>query len=111
VIGWLLTITRTRAIDKIRARQARPDLDPAALPDALPASGALPPDLLVAAEQAGRIRQALLALPATQRTALELAYFEGLTQSEIAARLSEPLGTIKTRIRTALSTLRARLRT
>jgi RNA polymerase sigma-70 factor (ECF subfamily) len=111
VIGWLLMITRTRAIDKIRARQARPDLDPAELPDALPAGGALPPDLLVAAEQAGRVRQALLALPETQRTALELAYYEGLTQSEIAARLSEPLGTIKTRIRTALSTLRARLRT
>ena len=111
VIGWLLMITRTRAIDKIRARQARPDSDGGVLPDAL-ASAELPPsEALVAAEEASRVREALLALPGPQRTALELAYYEGLTQSEIAARLSEPLGTIKTRIRTALSTLRTRLRT
>lgn len=111
VIGWLLMITRTRAIDKIRARQARPDSDGEVLPDAL-ASAELPPsEALVAAEEASRVREALLALPGPQRTALELAYYEGLTQSEIAARLSEPLGTIKTRMRTALSTLRTRLRT
>jgi RNA polymerase sigma-70 factor (ECF subfamily) len=104
-------ITRTRAIDRIRARQARPEADSDVLPDALPAAAVPQPDLLVAAEEAGRVREALLALPDSQRTALELAYYEGLTQSEIAARLSEPLGTIKTRMRTALSTLRARLRT
>jgi RNA polymerase sigma-70 factor (ECF subfamily) len=111
VAGWLLMITRTRAIDRIRARQARPEADSDVLPDALPAAAVPQPDLLVAAEEAGRVREALLALPDSQRTALELAYYEGLTQSEIAARLSEPLGTIKTRMRTALSTLRARLRT
>jgi RNA polymerase sigma-70 factor (ECF subfamily) len=111
VIGWLLIITRTRAIDKIRARQARPDTVGDVMPDALAAADVPQPDLLVAAEQASRVREALLALPAPQRTALELAYYEGLTQSEIAARLSEPLGTIKTRMRTALSTLRAKLRT
>lgn len=111
VIGWLLVMTRTRAIDKIRARQARPDADATALPDDIAASGVRPPDMLVAAEQAGRVREALLALPAPQRTALELAYYEGLTQAEIAARLSEPLGTVKTRMRTALKTLRERLRT
>jgi RNA polymerase sigma-70 factor (ECF subfamily) len=111
VIGWLLTITRTRAIDKIRARQARPDTEGQVLPEALAAADPPQPDVLVAAEQASRVRAALLELPAPQRTALELAYYEGLTQSEIADRLSEPLGTVKTRMRTALSTLRARLRT
>ena len=69
-----------------------------------------PPDALIAGEQYARIREGLVALPADQRTALELAYFEGLSQSEIAERLAAPLGTIKTRIRTALGTLRRSLR-
>lgn len=107
VIGWLLMITRSRAIDRIRARQARPDMTDAVTPDALPAAPT--PDALVMAEQAAAVRQALLSLPASQRTALELAYYEGLTQAEIAERLSEPLGTVKTRIRAGLMALRARL--
>ena len=107
VVGWLLMITRTRAIDKIRAREARPDTTHVIAPDTLAAVAV--PDALEAAEQAAVVREALLSLPASQRTALELAYYEGLTQAEIAARLSEPLGTIKTRIRTALLSLRARL--
>ena len=110
VIGWLLMMTRTRAIDKVRARQARPDTDASVLPETLEASGVPAPDALVAAEQSRLVRDAILALPGPQRTALELAYYEGLTQAEIAVRLSEPLGTVKTRMRTALATLRARLR-
>ena len=109
VIGWLVMMTRTRALDRLRARQARPDMRPQALPDALASRDRPASDLLLASEQAAHVREALLALPETQRTALELAYFEGLTQSEIALRLSEPLGTVKTRIRTALATLRRRL--
>ena len=108
VIGWLLMMTRTRAIDRIRARQARPDTTGAVAPDLLPAKAA--PDALVMEEQASTVREALLSLPVAQRTALELAYYEGLTQAEIAARLAEPLGTVKTRMRTALATLRERLR-
>jgi RNA polymerase sigma-70 factor, ECF subfamily len=110
VAGWLLVMTRTRSLDKLRRRQARPDSDPSALPDTLQAETAAPHDLLISAEQAGVVREALNNLPAPQRTALELAYYEGLTQTEIAARLSEPLGTVKTRMRAALETLRARLR-
>jgi RNA polymerase sigma-70 factor (ECF subfamily) len=111
VAGWLLMITRARAIDRIRAKRARPDTEGRALPDQILAPELPAPERLVAAEDAGRVREALQALPDAQRTAVELAYFEGLTQSEIAAKLSEPLGTVKTRIRTALTTLRARLRT
>jgi RNA polymerase sigma-70 factor (ECF subfamily) len=110
VIGWLLVMTRTRALDKLRRRQARPDSNPSALPETLHAGDTSPHDVMISAEQAGVVREALNNLPPPQRTALELAYYEGLTQTEIAARLSEPLGTVKTRMRTALETLRARLR-
>jgi RNA polymerase sigma-70 factor (ECF subfamily) len=68
-----------------------------------------PSDQLLRNERADHVREALFALPGPQRTALELAYFEGLSQSEIARRLAEPLGTVKTRIRSALMTLRGRL--
>jgi RNA polymerase sigma-70 factor (ECF subfamily) len=109
--GWLLLMTRTRSIDRIRARQSRPQTDGQVAPDSIEGTDAPAFDVLVAAEDAGRVRDALLSLSGPQRTALELAYFEGLTQSEVAARLSEPLGTIKTRMRAALNTLRTRLRT
>lgn len=107
VVGWLLMITRTRAIDKLRARRARPDITDGVAPETLAAPPV--PDAVEVAEQAAIVREALLTLSPAQRTALELAYYQGLTQVEIAARLSEPLGTVKTRIRTALLSLRTRL--
>lgn len=110
VAGWLLVMARTRSIDRLRARQARPDTRSNVLPDTLAAPGVPVSDLMLSEEQSVRIREALKSLPDAQRSALELAYYEGLTQSEIAQRLTEPLGTIKTRIRTALGTLRQRLR-
>ena len=106
VVAWLLTMARTRAIDRLRARRTRTqDLiddavaevsDPVALQDAMLLSG----------EQVSRVRAALSQLPVLQRVALELAYYEGLTHAEIAARLEEPLGTVKTRIRSAMLKLR-----
>lgn len=109
VLAWLLVMTRTRSIDRLRARQSRPSGDNTLLP--VIAGGETPVlDLLLVAEQGDRVREALNGLPADQRTPLELAYFEGLTQSAIARRLSQPLGTIKTRMRTALQVLRQRLR-
>jgi RNA polymerase sigma-70 factor, ECF subfamily len=109
VAAWLLIMTRTRAIDRLRARQARPD-SANATPDEvwdLRAAPTVDPAEAIAAEQdAARVREALAELPLMQRLALELAYFEGLTQSQIAARLEEPLGTVKTRIRVGLLKLR-----
>jgi RNA polymerase sigma-70 factor, ECF subfamily len=108
VAAWLLNITRTRAIDRLRARRARPDgsaTAEAATPD-LSAPFIDPGDTLSAARDAAQVRAALRDLPVLQRVAIELAYFEGLTQHEIAERLEEPLGTIKTRIRLGLLKLR-----
>jgi RNA polymerase sigma-70 factor (ECF subfamily) len=109
VAAWLLTMTRSRAIDRLRARRARPDLsagaDARAL-DVLPSLGVGPADQMLADEDARRVRAALEQIPLLQRLALELAYFEGLTHTEIADRLEEPLGTIKTRIRGGLMKLR-----
>lgn len=107
VIGWLVTLTRSRALDRLRRGRARPmatDDEQAAqeLADATPGI-----DLtLVSEQQAAAVRAALEALPDGQRVPLELAYYEGLSQSEIAERLQTPLGTIKTRMRQALMRLR-----
>jgi RNA polymerase sigma-70 factor (ECF subfamily) len=108
VLTWLLVIARGRAIDRLRARRGR-----AAPIDARQseASDPAPGQELIAmtAQQVGRLKVALAALADGQRKAIELAYFDDLSQSEIAARLQEPLGTIKTRIRSGLQKLRAAL--
>jgi RNA polymerase sigma-70 factor (ECF subfamily) len=109
VAAWLLTMTRTRAIDRVRARRARPDRDGAASDYVLhnvQAPGVDPADALAAAEDAGRLRTALSELAPAQRIAIEMAYYEGLSQTEIAERLATPLGTVKTRIRSGLLKLR-----
>lgn len=110
VAGWLLMMARTRAIDRVRARQARRDAGVEPDPETIPSTAAPVPDQIIANQQTARIRGAMVALPAEQKTALELAYFEGLTQSEIAERLQIPLGTVKTRIRSALAFLRRSVR-
>ena len=110
VAGWLLMMTRTRAIDRLRSRQARRDHGTKADLDTVPAATAAQPDELIARQQAAHVRSALTELPAEQRIALELAYFDGLTQTEIAEQLKTPLGTVKTRIRAALARLRRSVR-
>jgi RNA polymerase sigma-70 factor (ECF subfamily) len=112
VAAWLLMIARTRALDRLRARRARPEGKLVAderSPDELPATAPDVADVLVDAERARRVREALRALPLLQRVAIELAYYEGLSQSEIAARLEQPLGTVKTRIRLGLMKMREAL--
>jgi RNA polymerase sigma-70 factor (ECF subfamily) len=110
VTAWIMVMTRSRAIDRVRARrggdQPLTDNDHDTLLSDAPPAG----EELIAREQADRVRTAVMRLPDDQRRALELAYFEGLSQSEIADTLQTPLGTVKTRIRTALTTLRRSLR-
>jgi RNA polymerase sigma-70 factor (ECF subfamily) len=111
VVGWLLVITRARALDRLRAQRSR--IVPTELGESTPQPRDPDPSqetLAITAEQADRLRGALGALPEGQRTALELAYYQGLSQSDIAERLQQPLGTIKTRIRSGLLKLREVLR-
>jgi RNA polymerase sigma-70 factor (ECF subfamily) len=109
VAAWLLTITRNLAIDASRVRRAI-----AVSPDDLldlspPASGRDPVDEVVVRDDVGRVREALTRLPDEQRRAVVLAGMWGLSAREIAEREKIPLGTAKTRIRTALGRLRAAL--
>ena len=112
VAGWIVLLTRTRAIDRLRARRARPDqergVEPAALAP-LAAPDRSPEQVTILSEDARLVRTALGALPDEQRALVELAYYEGLTHSEIAERTGVPLGTVKTRIRMAMASLRKAL--
>lgn len=108
--GWAITLTRNRAIDRLRTRRRRANLLSESFAGDLPGAGTSAEsdsaDELVLKEKSGAVRAALATLPAEQVRALELAFFSGLTQQEIAARLSEPLGTVKARIRRGLLKLR-----
>ena len=98
---WLAVIARNRAIDGLRKRRPETDIADVVVSVEL--------DIAGDAERARameKVRGALGTMPAAQRSALEMAYFEGLTHIEIAAKTGEPLGTIKTRIRTGLLALR-----
>lgn len=117
-VGWLLSVTRNRAIDEIRARRRRPlsesllagAQENTPITDDRP-SEAASKDFEVAdlSDQREAVRAALAELPKDQRIAIELAYFKGLTQAEIAKVLETPLGTIKTRIRLGMRKLRTAL--
>ncbi|MBL8986595.1 MAG: sigma-70 family RNA polymerase sigma factor [Gemmatimonadetes bacterium] len=111
--AWLTMMCRSRALDLVRARTRRGRaVDRAAALEGEPALGqpGPPPDAAaIGAEEARALSVALEELPAPQRTALELAFFDGLSHAEIATRLAEPLGTVKGRIRTAMTRLRTAL--
>ena len=118
-INYLLTLTRSRAIDCRRNRERTTRLmSPSTLsPDELTAASVAHSQVSVSdpladaqtKELRAAVREAIARLSVAQREALQLAYFDGMTQSEIAQRLSEPLGTIKTRMRSALVHLREML--
>lgn len=105
--AWLMVIGRNRAISRLRGRRDREVLEEEEgdFANAFASSQNIE-DETVRAELARNISAALAQLPVEQRQAVELAYFEGMTQSEIASRTGIPLGTVKTRVRTAMQTLR-----
>jgi len=106
--AWLVMRAKTRAIDKLRSIRRREQTFVAPVDERVAAAvGTRADDPGLAAEDRGLAQGALEQLPGPQRRAIELAFLEGLTQSEIAAKLGEPLGTVKTRIRLGLERLRA----
>jgi RNA polymerase sigma-70 factor, ECF subfamily len=112
VLTWLLIAARSRAIDRLRARRPA-SRGPTRSLEEIGEGPASPHD--VEADSVGRqweslCRSAIGQLPEEQRRALELAYFEGLTQEEIAQKTGTPLGTVKTRVRLGLMKLRERMR-
>jgi RNA polymerase sigma-70 factor (ECF subfamily) len=114
VFSWTVLLTRSRVIDRLRARGRRSRVvvastedAPAVAADASTVESAA--DTIEKTDEATRVRNVLNNLPSEQREAIELAFFEHLSHHEIAARLGQPLGTIKARIRRGLLKLRERL--
>ena len=105
---WLVTLARSRAIDRLRALGSRERTAQEAARD-VPDQISDAADDAVKSEQGEIVRRALRELPDEQRQTLLLAYFEGLTQSEIAERTATPLGTVKTRMRSGMMKLRETL--
>lgn len=103
---WLVTLTRSRAIDRLRQLNSRERLVVSSETEVLAFSVLDPAQDAFRSEQRDLVAGALAELSEEQRHTLTLAYFEGLTQSEIAARLSSPLGTVKTRMRSGMIKLR-----
>jgi len=113
-VAWLVTLTRSRAIDHLRARTARGYQANRSLDDAVASRVAdlSPGPFETQADQELRIAvgAAMAGLPPAQQQAIELAYYEGLSHAEIASRLNQPLGTVKTRIKLGMSKMRDSLR-
>ena len=117
VAAWLATIVRTRALDLVRSRKRRARVleEAAVVTDegetlVLAPTSESPDRGAELTETSTIVRRSLAELPLPQRRVIELAYFGGLSQSEIAAHLSEPLGTVKTRMRAGMEKLRQALR-
>jgi RNA polymerase sigma-70 factor (ECF subfamily) len=112
VTGWVVNIARSRAIDRVRARRRRQQREGgqaepiASFPHFSPED---PEQQAMRGEERTRLRTAIGSLSPDQRRAVELAYFAGLSHSEIAEHLGQPLGTIKTRLRLAMKKIRIAL--
>ena len=115
VFSWTVLLTRSRVIDRMRARGRRSRVVVASTEDAPTAADASTvesaADTAEKNDEAARVRYVLNNLPSEQREAIEMAFFEHLSHHEIAARLGQPLGTVKARIRRGLLKLRQRLTT
>jgi RNA polymerase sigma-70 factor (ECF subfamily) len=99
--AWLAVVTRNRAVDVIRRRKPDDSMDDVVLASKTNLAGEVEQSRMME-----KVREAMRGLPAEQQASVELAFFEGMTHAEIAAHTGDPLGTVKTRIRTALSSIR-----
>ena len=109
VVGWIMNQARSRAIDRVRFEQRKKRVNPTGespVPQAAPHD---PLDIVDVKEQGRLMREALKVLTPEERQAIEAAFFSELTYQEVADRLQQPLGTVKTRIRSALGKLRQAL--
>jgi RNA polymerase sigma-70 factor (ECF subfamily) len=110
--SWAVALTRNKALDRLRARTRRLRLiEEAAILAEDPSGTSYPSanEIVHGRERAEVLREAMKSLPADQRMAIELAFFTGLSQSDIARRLEQPLGTVKARIRRGMLRLREQL--
>ncbi len=113
--SWLVRVARNCAIDRLRARKIREAAGGLALDETVADSATSATDIrnpeaiVVDAERRGRVMDALAGIPAEQRRLIEAAFFEGYTHSELAKHFGLPLGTVKSRIRAGMSTMRQRL--
>ena len=99
--GWLVVVARNRAIDLLRRRKPTDSVDDVVLASSVNVAEEAERNTIMQ-----KVRKVIAGLPQEQRNTLELAYFEGLSHTEIASRTGDPLGTVKTRIRQALISLR-----
>lgn len=108
---WLFSIAHNRTIDELRRRRRDLNRNNDDIEDhlAIESGEISPADAAVAQSEYAQVREALDVLPVEQRLVIELSYFKGLTQAEIAERTGQPLGTVKTRMRLALKKLRTAL--
>jgi RNA polymerase sigma-70 factor, ECF subfamily len=109
VNAWLTTVARTRSIDRLRSRARAARMEGLDNLAEFPSRGETPEHASWLGQQRAKVREALQTLSAEQRQVIELAYFSGMSQSELAAAIQQPLGTVKTRIRLAMMKLRERL--
>ena len=105
-LGWLTTILRYRAIDRMRLREQRGETLTPELADTLPDPGASPFEGAASSEAGRRLRECLSRLDGKQQSAIVLAFVEGLTHEEIAGRIDSPVGTVKSWIRRGLKRLK-----
>lgn len=107
---WLVMLARSRALDRLRSRESRRQRE-SALDEVFeaPSKEAAPEEVALASAERTRVRRAMAQLAPEQREAIELAFFTGLSHSELASRLRQPLGTVKTRIRLGMIRLRQAL--
>lgn len=111
VVGWVMNQARSRALDRLRFEQRKKRTNPFTEDPLLPATASDSEELLDLKQQSRILQKAFAVLTLDERTAIEAAFFSELTYTEVATRLCQPLGTVKTRIRSGLAKLRQTLDT